>query len=60
MSSGALGSKGFTEMNAVSDSPTDSGSTIAAYPRITPRCSRRRTRWCTADVDRPVALPKSV
>src|SRR5918992_2879673 len=33
---------------------------IAAYPLITPRCSSRRTRWCTADVERPVSLPRSV
>ena len=26
----------------------------------TPRCSSRRTRWCTADVDSPVARPRSV
>ncbi len=60
MSSGALGSNGLAEMNAVSDRPTDSGSITAAYPRITPRCSSRRTRWWTAEVDRPVALPRSV
>lgn len=30
MSSGALGSKGFTEMKAVMGSPTASGSTTAA------------------------------
>ncbi len=60
MSSGALGSNGLTEMKAVMGRPTASGSTTAAYPRMTPRCSSRRTRWCTADVDRPVALPRSV
>ena len=27
---------------------------------ITPRFSSRFTRWCTAEVDRPVALPRSV
>src|SRR5262245_51374198 len=27
---------------------------------MTPRSSSRRTRWCTADVDRPVCLPSSV
>jgi hypothetical protein len=47
-------------MNAVSGKPTASASTTAAYPLITPRCSSLRTRWCTADVDKPVAFPRSV
>src|SRR4051794_4554809 len=27
---------------------------------MSPRCSSRLTRWCTAEVDRSVALPRSV
>ena len=48
------------EISAVSGRPSDSWSTTAAYPLMTPRCSSRRTRWCTAEVDNPVALPRSV
>src|SRR3954451_9205873 len=32
----------------------------APYPVMTPRFSSRFTRWCTAEVDSPVDLPRSV
>ena len=59
-SSGWDGSIGRIEMNAVSGSPICSWSTVAPYPWISPRLSSRLTRWCTAEVDRPVAFPRSV
>src|SRR6266508_2370664 len=59
-SSGWDGSIGRIAISAVSGRPSASWSTTATYPRSTPRCSSRFTRWCTADVDRPVALPRSV
>ena len=51
---------GVIETNAVRGRPICSWSTVATYPRIMPRCSRRLTRWWTAEVDSPVALPRSV
>ena len=51
---------GFTEMNAVRLSPSASGSTTARNPRSTPRSSSFCTRWCTAEVDNPMSLPRSV
>ena len=54
----ALG--GEMEMKAVSGRSRAVKSTSAAYPLTTPRSSSRRTRWWTAEVDRPVALPRSV
>src|SRR5688572_29602226 len=33
---------------------------VAAYPLISPRVSSRFTRWCTAEVESPVAFPRSV
>ena len=48
------------ETKAVSASPSSSWSMPAPYPVITPRFSSRLTRWCTAEVDSPVALPRSV
>ena len=59
-SSGWDGSIGRIEMNAVSGSPISSWLTVAPYPRIRPRCSSRLTRWCTAEVESPVAFPRSV
>ena len=60
MSSGAAGSNGFIETNAVSGSPITSGSHSATYPVITPSVSSLRTRWCTADTERPACLASSV
>ena len=51
---------GVTETNAVSGLPAAAWSIVAPYPRIRPRSSSRFTRWCTALVDSPVALPRSV
>ena len=47
-------------MNAVSGRPISAWLTVAPYPVIRPRCSSRFTRWCTAEVESPVALPRSV
>src|SRR5215208_910036 len=51
---------GVMETNAVSASPSCSWFTEAPYPVMTPRFSSRLTRWCTAEVESPVALPRSV
>src|SRR3954453_19601055 len=47
-------------MNAVSGRPSALASSVAWYPVIRPRCSSRRTRWCTADTDRPTRSARSV
>ena len=59
-SSGAAGSNGLMEMNAVSGRPAPAGSIMAAYPLITPRRSSRRTRWCVAETESPVCRDSSV
>src|SRR5215211_4525123 len=48
------------DTKAVSGSPSALASSCAAYPVIRPRCSSRRTRWCTADTDRPTRSARSV
>ena len=52
------GRKTYAGMLAAMDEAV--GSIVAAYPVMTPRSSRRRTRWWTAEVESPTALPRSV
>ncbi len=59
-SSGAAASNGLIETNAVSGSPAASALISAAYPLISPRSSRRRTRCWAAETDRPVCRASSV
>ena len=59
-SSGAAGSNGLMETNAVSGSPASAGSITAAYRLIRPRRSSRRTRWWVAETDSPVWRDRSV
>src|SRR6266566_5233533 len=59
-SSGAAASNGLMDTKAVSGRPTSSGSNTATYPLITPSCSSLRTRWWTADTERPACRASSV
>src|SRR3954451_12734429 len=48
------------ETTALIGSPSALASSCAAYPVIRPRCSSRRTRWCTAETDNPTRSASSV